>query len=363
MEYIIKIQHNFFRKKLRQSIIENVNLIKTMTSLTKEPIHYNLFDKNQTVTEKYNELKKILMSRNNIIIFDNIIRMINKCYKIELTSKKLMTAWIIIGFPEFVLGKDKNLIKNINEYPDDIYFIAKNMIESFIKFPYNKTYDDDRKFFKIINQYTNAINYFLLRDKTEQINKLIVEYIDIYKTIKSIESSNKYDDKTRTECLDVITKMQHNIAKHIFVLNKDITIDILNNYAKFMMNIENVMHIAYHDVLYDDIINKQYTMLTKCIDDIRNIINIIEKNSDINEILDVEYIISLFQNLTIDNNDIVKYGEYLVSKINKFQTINKKNDMINKWTIIKNNNYEIEMFLTQLLIFIMRELHEIIDFS
>ena len=79
-----------------------------------------------------------------------------------------------------------------------------------------------RKFKKSFNKYSNAINYFLRRDKNEQIQMLLNEFVEINKTIKEIKKSEKYpNEEYREKCIETITFTKNKIASHLKKLDSN----------------------------------------------------------------------------------------------------------------------------------------------
>jgi hypothetical protein len=152
---------------------KNMEIITILDSHIAEPEYLNLFDPEKQKNDRFNQLKKYMQIKNNIIIMNNALNLYYRYVNIDLNiafpidAKKFMIAWIIVGFPEYVLEiKPKFLESEINIYPYDIYYISNDMIKNFRNILISTNLINLTKFNKSLNKYSNAINYFFTKGCT-----------------------------------------------------------------------------------------------------------------------------------------------------------------------------------------------------
>jgi len=76
---------------------------------------------------------------------------------------------MVVFFPDIILSRKRENIKNDNEYPNDIYYISLEFINWLAQLNNNTHNTEFRRLYtKKFNQYSNAITYFLNRDKNEK---------------------------------------------------------------------------------------------------------------------------------------------------------------------------------------------------
>jgi len=197
---------------------------------------------NVEVEDKFYYLQTILVNKQNITNIDDMIKKfyryngINKNVAHTINSKIFMSAWMVVFFPDIILSRKRENIKNDNEYPNDIYYISLEFINWLAQLNNNTHNTEFRRLYtKKFNQYSNAITYFLNRDKNEKINQFVREYCQTNLTIEKMKDSKKYDGDEKDKCITEVTKTKSIILKNILRLDKTINVDELEFYA----NLEN----------------------------------------------------------------------------------------------------------------------------
>jgi hypothetical protein len=179
---------------------------------------------------------------------------------------------------EYILSKSKIDMTNENIYPDDVYFISKHMINSFIKFIYNiNSKEHERIFFKSLNQYSNALTFFLKMDKIKYLNDLIMEYFSTNESIQLIKTDFLYDDDTKNDMINDKIIFKNKLFKEIYNLDKNITqeqLDIESNITLFKMKKINDIQFT---ILLNDIQSNKCIYLLNIITNIRNHLNDLSK--------------------------------------------------------------------------------------
>jgi hypothetical protein len=274
-----------------------------------------------------------------------------------------MSAWMLVSFPDVILGKSKSDIVNETEYPDDIYFISKKMIETlYILMHSYDNNESNRTFFKAFNQFSNAINYFLNRDKSEKIYQLTREYFDVCKTINLIKSSKKYSEESREECIKVINESKHKLMTYIWTLDNSINKEDLELYADLENEKNKKIEECQYKILVDDIKNRKFVFFEEILKEIK--LNLIKLSgtsricSDIDDVLDSNFLI---RNITysLEKDDVTRYGDYLINIINKLQAPIKVSETRNKWIILTNEISDVDEYLARMLFMIFGEIQDI----
>ena len=281
----------------------------------------------------------------------------------KITGHQFAFAWLLVSFPEYILSKSKIDMTNENIYPDDVYFISKHMINSFIKFIYNiNSKEHERIFFKSLNQYSNALTFFLKMDKIKYLNDLIMEYFSTNESIQLIKTDFLYDDDTKNDMINDKIIFKNKLFKEIYNLDKNITqeqLDIESNITLFKMKKINDIQFT---ILLNDIQSNKCIYLLNIITNIRNHLNDLSKSKfSINDILDPELIVNHVMNISLNKIHVDTYGDYLLSIINKLQAPIVINTSIARWAIIKekSDTFTIHEYLTQMLFWALSEINDI----
>jgi hypothetical protein len=329
-----------------------------------------LFNVALTESENFGKLSKIITNKENIQKINDILLKLYRCRKsdekiaMEINARKFMSAWMLVSFPEEVIGKKKININNENEYPDDIYFISKKMIESFVELPKCKTNNETKRiFFKRFNQFSNAINYFLNRDKTEKIYSLTREYFDICKTLNAVTESKKYSDSQKKECINVINETKDRVMKFLQSFDDSIKREDLELYANLESIKNKKMEEMQYKILIDDIKFKKFIFFEEIIKEIK--LNIIKLSGSSNicegieDILDVEFLVRNVTYSSLEKNDVEQYGDYLIGIINNLQAPVKVPETNAKWENMGKTADDIDKYLVDMLFLVLEEIREI----
>lgn len=366
MKYVEKIQKRFLYNRFIKSLNENGELIIQLSSYSEPQKYINLFQPQDDTNLRFEELKTLLSDKNIVKKFDNILQKlyrytnVNHQVSFVINSRKFLSAWVILAFPEFVLGKSKNEINNETNYPDDIYFISKNLIEKLkLLTTYSNNPEFMRQFFKNFNQYSNAINYFLMRDRIEQINKLIDEYFDVNNTLRAVYKSDKYSIENKKNTIDAIKNTKKQILTYISKLDKNIKKQHLEVCSNFEYIKEKKIEELQFKLLIEDIDNKKFLIFNRVIDHIKKgLMTLGHTDAQINDLLDGEFISRKIAYSNFTNNDVLSYGEYMKNIINTLQAPSLVQDTNLKWEKIKLLKTEtpISEYFSKVLFFVIEEI-------
>ena len=332
---ILKLQKNFLLKKFYKSIAVNSRLFYLLDS-------YTVLGQEQT-DKRFCELQRILVSSQHLKNITEFINTLYRYYEIDdkvapkINARKFLIAWLIVSFPEFTIDI-KRPNENKDQYPIDIYFICQDMISYTYLLLTKKTKEDLRKFKKAFNKYSNAINYFLARDKHEHVRKLINEFIDIDKTIDGINKSTKYNQEEKDASIAVISKTKNKIATHLKKIDSTIELGYLETISKIYYSVEDNMEKAMIEILIKDIETKKLTYLEKLLSEIRIKVGDFD-NTIIQQIG--------YGSLTYDQ--VSNFGDQLV-----FMTDN--NEKVDLWYDIKSQSYVSNELLARLIVILLKEI-------
>jgi hypothetical protein len=373
--FAISIQQAYFSKKLRSEYKHCANLFNTLNNYT--TIHSNIpmfVDRHDYINNQYKQCIGVLTNKQNlqtIALFVNALnRFCSQSFDIivkKLTPQTLLTAWLIVSFPEFILevGREE-LHTNSNIYPNEIYFIALEAINVIKMIGLLDTFTNEfkRVLVKRINIYCNAINYYLVRDRGEMTKKLVTEWLEIHSTLKLIKTSKLYvSEDERRACFMQVAQTKFKVMENIKKISPEIKEDELKLYAKMLDRVAIMGKQNEKKMLYDDIKNNKFVLVKQILTELHDtIIKLSHRlQTEVNEFIDADFITGYAKIFTKD--DITKYGTYFITILNKLGSENSEEIRIAKWNTIKekytNNDVDMCSYFTKMLIFVMMELYEI----
>ena len=353
---IVKIQRKFLYKRFIRSLKKNEKLMKKMTNYMTE--YTNMFE------SKFDSFTKVLQDKTTIEQMNDVLIKMNRCkckdsnIAFRINARQFLSAWMIYLFPEMILGKEKEKITNDYEYPNDIYNISSDLINRLnLINVYPNDIEYKRLLFKTFNQYSNAITYFLQRDKIEKINKLIDDYFATNETLREVYKSDKYETNDKKNIIETIRNTKKQILTHIQKLDKNIEkkhLEICSNveYIK-----ESKIREIYFRILEEDINERKFIFFNKMIEHIkRNFIALGYNENILNDFLDGEHIGRqiAYNNFSISN--VIEYGMRMKNIINELESSNMVQHTNKKWEEIIGMNMELSKCFTTILFFIMDEL-------
>lgn len=373
LNQLIKLQKFYLYKKFLKSVRNNIDLIKELMSYENKIEEIHLFDHENHREKLFDSLKKLIIKKENINGLNDMLSNLYNYYKVNIliappiTPQKLLSAWIIVNFPEYILGKQKKDLTDQYSYPDDIYIITKTFIDNFNKLlvcPFDN--DTKRCFFKSFNKYSNAITYFLERDKLHQLNKLINEYHEINNTINMLILDNKMEPSDKTKCLDEIKKTKSNITSYILKLDKSIKIDEIELQSNLHILKEKKIEELNYTILVNDVKTKKLVFFTSFLSQIKNdLIKINAKKTltgkNIDDVIDVDLISKSIMYTDLSYESIKKYGDYFVQIINELQASSQISTTVELWNKLNDEPNSSIDFLIKMLFLIFNEIKKIYE--
>lgn len=333
-----------------------INLIKI--SFLKSRLAYfiqtnrPIFDQLNKSTTNYDQLVSCMMDKNIIknmkMIVDRYVRLmqilkIDDIYVNNATDKKMLTIWMISAFPHYVLNDKISESKNVFSIANDlVILLSTNDIQTF-------------KFCNLFKRFCKSFDSFLILDKKAQINELIQKWYDDEIAKEEIMKSIKYNAQQKIQVLKTIDTGQNKIKKYITNMDKSFDLDLLVKYKELYDGIAKNTKQAYWDMLVTELDNKNFTMLTDLLNEIKiNLIQIAPKYESEFE--------QLF-NVTIDENfDFLYFANLIIEKIIFLQAPIKNEDTNHKWNILKikfNENNNLSLAIANGVKFIIEQLFDI----
>jgi hypothetical protein len=368
-------------RRLKRAVISTKSITDYLLSAI-NPSNINMFDVQKGIEIQYDNFCKILQDKNLIEAITNFLKIYYDYYELDpniaprITSKKLLFMWLLIGFPQFTISKTAQelTVQQKDIYPNEIYYIAVDLLKSLSSFNSSLAYcksnnDLLRKFIKALNKYSNAITYFLERDKTEEITKLVQEYYDVNETLMRIRASDKYSDKMKEENEISLNKTKEKILAYINKFDKSIKKEELESYANMNLLKSLKVEETQFQVMLNDIKTKKLFYFRRALEWIKN--SMIElkalktKNGyNLNDVLDSDFIIQkIVVSGSFDNKEVTIYGDYLMSILGELQSIDSNSESVVKWNAMKVEYKEKQMYiyLANMIFFVMKEIHKIFE--
>ncbi len=349
-----KLKSNFLLRKFLKSLTE-CTFIDELNDIVNT--NYSLFcSKDDILIKKFDMLREYICKKSVILEVEFILNNYYRWYKYDptcmfrLTSKHLLSAWMINYCPTIILGNlDSNEKYYLNVYAEKIIMLLINI---------NKSTDNINnriltELNKTILHYTDSMIIFLEKDKIDKINHYTAEWISLDKSYDLINNSARYDILQKELILTNINKDKKMIEKHIKIFMKNFDFDRLKKIIEISKNISKKIIENYKDIIYKDIYDHKYEISSKLLNEIKNFILMFNRKNDlnkneINENIDPDYFIHLLKNNIIELNDIKQFGDYLIKKICEIGSISCEEENLIKWNEIKNNNND-NLFITKLI--------------
>jgi hypothetical protein len=371
------LKRQFFKRKFVKSLEEGNQLLTTLNTYTVPPQYINMFDSAGTIDRRISELQKILITKFVLAIGNKIISAYygyvkrDRNISFELNSRKFLFAWMIVSFPETVLGKQKDAITNPVAYPDDVYFVSKKLIyilNTYRLNPYSKIVE--KQLIKSFNEYSNAFHYFKQRDQIAQSHELVGQYVDVSETLKLIEESTKYTEQDKIASITEVKKTQDTIFGYLKVIDNTVIREDLDLFIRKERARSKNLERSQLKTLVSDISNKKFIYMKKIIDEIKQSFNKLNgrkiplTNPDgssvsIDDILDSDYIVTQFIRETFSKTKVITYGTHLKKIINGIQAPSAEEETNRKWEQLINSEINESELFGNILFFVLSEIRDV----
>lgn len=371
-----KLQKRFLYKRFIRSLYKNKDLIDKLNTYLTPPEHIDMFNPTGTMQRRYDELQKLLLDKKNIFVMRDILNKlyrytgVNKSVNFTIDGRKLLMSWMITSFPEVIIGKEKHEMINSQNYPDDVYFVTLDFIKEITLMTSVTSSRDPMKFFKSFNQYSNAVTYFLEKDRTEKLTELLNQYFDIGKTLLLVERSDKYSEQEKIDSANELKKSRDTIFSFVNILDKTIKREDADLYAQTeILRTERTEELQYQ-ILVNDITEKKFVFLPRIIEEIKEsfsklggrkiqLVNSNGSSMDIDDLLDGEMFIRKFTYMSFSKGEANAYGDLMMVIVNGLQTPASVIETNRKWNELKESDFEINEYFSKMLFFVLKEIVDI----
>jgi len=372
-----KIISNFYKIKLIKSLILLIPDIKKLNTFidNRKNLPVLAIKLQDWLSSTFDELTYFINKKEVINKFTNFINIYNKFYpnsnkiRKELTPQKILSIWIILAYPEFIIDLNYGEIdENKSDYKTDLYILTKellNIINNIVcKLEDNKEIDNEvlRIFNKKINSFMNCFDYYLLVNKQEKINSYIKEWCTLEKSIQLISTSEYYNINEKEKSMDIINKSKKILERYMNKFNIDISFNILKENVSFNIKFENELKINYENNLRVDLSNNNYNNLRNILTETKDFIRKFTKldKQELDEHIDIDFIIQIIQYDVISINDIVNFGTRVINDICLAGSIFLNQKQIKEWNKI-NTIQDKNTLISKLLLLCLESINEIYE--
>lgn len=359
---IIKISHLqnlFLKKRFLKELHQNKELLQQLLILSESESNIQIDKKKspewwtKDLDAKFSTLTNMISNKDNI---KKISKLLNNYYRYiikssedyeqiapKLDARKFLCCFVMRGFPNIVLCAPLDtLVQNKYPFDYDIYTMSTEIILNMNKLFSCHTQEQLRKFVKSVNIYTNALNSYLYVDKCRKIDELVKQWYNIDKTKSEVEISKAYIDNDKKHVLTILSKSSDRILKLINVIDKNFNIEYLTNYKKLADKVNDTIRTSYWDILMDELRGNKFDMMFKLLDEIKDQLIMLKLNNeqykqDLNEYIDNDFIKHKIDNGIMTPYEILKYGDYMVSKVAELISYSQDKLLQEEWNNIKKD--------------------------
>lgn len=303
----------------------------------------------------FNKFTKIISHKSVLEITYILLKRINRIYELKdvykIQNRIFLSAYLISAFPDIILSPLKNKLE------ENLYNIALNLVN------YTRILCDNininninlsnlyiHKFKNIFNEYGMLFAVWQHIDKEGIIDMLAIRYDSLKRTIKFINEESKFDDYTKRECIDTLTRQFNDIEKKVKLIDKNFNIDHFIQYSELREKIEYNFNKVFWDKMSQDIKKDNYDGVIQHIKElIKNICNLIPNRKDIHreieDKIDIEIIEQLIENRMFNGKTLFEYTGYIFDWLVKLSSKSREDDLKKSWDDLiieySNNEYHI----------------------
>ena len=348
----------------------NIDNIDTNTKLKRHDFFEQIY-KNKKIflylnklidNNKYKELIKFITNKQVVERITTILNTLESGNKkqIQIMShqKKLLSAYIIVGFPDDFFSINCSELKfltnmELSDYTSMINNFSDNDIEInlyvlsitvtkyityFIdnKHKYKQCRDNLIDFTEALRSYYNKFDQFIRIDREKQINKLIKRWCDVEITKELIIVSDKYSDEQKNDTITVMNQSQFEIKHLILHFDNKFDLSILFKYVEIQNRIKkNIVQTFWDNTLNS--LNENYNEFYNILNIIIEYINLLSYNikyldNNLNHI-NIDHIKHRIDNNLFNTNDFINLFDSLVNILIKIPDYDKI--LLSKWANLK----------------------------
>jgi hypothetical protein len=295
-------------------------------------------------TKSYDQFSKIMRHKSVLGISSIMLKRLNRIFDPNFSNEKdkehnrlFLSAYLIAAYPDITLSEKRN---NLEE---EIYKIAVKLV------------DQTRKLCEQINSknmlltglymytFKNAFNQYSMLfsvwqhfDKEGIIEMLAVRYDSLKRTIKFISEESKFDDYTKEDCVEILTKQLKDIEKKVKSIDKNFDLEHFKKYSELREKIEHNFNKAFWDKMSEDIQKDNYEGVIIHIKDLINMIcalipNRKDLHEEIKDKVDIEIIEQLIENRMFNGEVLFKFTGYLFDWLKRLSSASRDKDFEKMW--------------------------------
>lgn len=387
-----KCNHNINYIKILNNIKTDTDLIyRAGYGIEDENKKQQIIEKEQIDTANRLYSNKLIKSFDNFTIFiqnKTIVNMMNcflsRYYQIidfnklksdniilhKLTAREYLSAYIISGFPEIILGYDKTkLLEESNnlEYEQGIYKASNDLIrifnivfeiinkiqqiKSLIEFKnlytkehYKKLLKTRQELLRTFNRqfciYTNLFIMWKHKDLLCKIDDGLQEWVKYENSKQKIEQSKIYSEEQQNASMTVLNTHQNKIINILKKISPTIDFNtFLPNYYELTKNIKKTMELASIDLLQESLDNKDYSLLKNNLESIKTgILNIKNDPKFVEQLetnFDISFIMHMVENQAYSGEIFMGHITYLVTILKNLQAPFRDTSTETEWKEIQ----------------------------
>ena len=366
-------------------------------------------------------LKNMLLDKHNKLLGYTFVKKLHHKFEIKFTGEKLLSSFMIFGFPSEILDIKPSLLQK-NTVQNDLFELSKEVID-LIKNINNK--ESVRKLIVGITKFNNCFNLFIKHDKVnkiqlgikhwlsneniiEEFETLRIEYLNKVFSIYNLysheldnifESLHKFDyekhqllmnklkqnkviglfGKTLMNTKEKLIVKKFNeysiIVKDRFDISKKIIKNIKlydnkfdTNNLKFIKSTNDKLKLniekSYWDLFKQDLDNKNYESFYK-------LLNEIKKDLKRMKPIDNNYIDKLDEYINIDTikkqqvyfNRFINLMTFIMNEINIRQSIQHSKESNEKWSLLLDSlKDDLNNKIVEVMKFVMHEIKDLKEY-
>ena len=353
-------------RKFREKVYNNINIKKLNEAIEKsEHNDAIIFSNNKQTGDRFTVVSSLLCNRDVLTDLNEVMNLYlqyfnicNDVYK-KINIREILSAWMISGCTEAILENiDSDEKYYVFEYSNKLieYFKILNVTEPNIIL---KLTD----FNKIFIHYYDTFTIFKEKDRLDKIAYFTREWMELEKTKKIINESDKYSNEQKNEVIKIIDKDKQMIEKYVKIFSRDFDCEKLRNIINTYQNLSKKITDNYKIILHKELGENNYYIFTKILNEIKNFLLIFNsgKKTEYDEKIDADFYSQLIETESIDMHNVCYFGDYIVNELVNLGSKSLEDTKINSWNKMKKNwkNDEIKYNISELLLFFMEIIEEI----
>lgn len=304
---------------------------------------FSRISSNITKKETINVTSSLLNAINNLCLGTKLSEIKSsdgsKFFITQKQTRVFLSSYISVYHPYTLTTAE-----NIKDDPNSSLFQNKSIallktlkkIYSYCVIDFNqfmlKVYIE--KFIRLFSEYENSFKLWKEIDERKILDELMIVYIELLEFKDSDKDrDSRYID---AECESVKEKIRKlNGEDGIKILEHNI--ELYYKYKDNMRNLYNSIYTSIHKAFWDDLriklydIPPDYTVIVPLLKDIKKLLiecvpSRIDLKSEIDEIIDIEYIENMIRDDVIEDQYVENLSNFILSQIKAFQARTEDED-------------------------------------